>query len=62
MSAFEAVGMAFVIFTSTLSSIGIIYLAVIGLRSVVKQANVGKNLSADLKLSDSEIEKLGRSR
>lgn len=37
MSAFEAVGMAFVIFTSTLSSIGIIYLAILGLRSVLKQ-------------------------
>jgi hypothetical protein len=35
MSIYEAIGMAWVIFTSTLASIAIIYLAIVGLRSVL---------------------------
>lgn len=35
MSIYEAIGMAWVIFTSSLATISIIYLAIVGLRSVL---------------------------
>jgi hypothetical protein len=39
MSIYEAIGIAWVIFTSSLATIAIIYLAIVGLRSVLpKQA------------------------
>ena len=44
MSIFEAIGLAWVIFTSALASVGIIYLAYIGLKSrwAKKEANEGE--------------------
>ena len=37
MSFFETIGLAWVIFTSTLATVEIIYLAVVGLRSMVNR-------------------------
>jgi hypothetical protein len=37
MSIFEAIGMAWVIFTSTLATVGILYLAFFGLKGVLKR-------------------------
>jgi hypothetical protein len=38
MGIFETIGMAWVIFTSALATVGIIYLSVVGLKAVVKKA------------------------
>jgi len=58
MSIYEAIGMAWVIFTSALASIGIIYLAIVGLRSVInKQAEAG---ATDLPMEVKEMFKIVR--
>ena len=36
MSLFETIGMAWVIFTSTLATLEVIYLAIVGLRALVR--------------------------
>lgn len=42
MSIFEAVGMAWVVFTSALATVGILYLSLIGLRVTLEKVQVGK--------------------
>jgi hypothetical protein len=42
MSIFEAVGMAWVIFTSALATVGILYLSFIGLRVTLDKVKAGK--------------------
>jgi hypothetical protein len=42
MSIFEAVGMAWVVFTSALATVGILYLSFIGLRVTLDKVQVGK--------------------
>ena len=42
MSIYEAIGMAWIIFTSTLATVGILYLAYLGLRSALKQQQEGR--------------------
>jgi len=37
MSIYEAIGMAWVIFTSTIATVGVLYLAFIGLKTVTKK-------------------------
>ncbi len=37
MSIYEAIGMAWVIFTSTIATVGILYLAFVGLKTVVRK-------------------------
>jgi UPF0716 family protein affecting phage T7 exclusion len=37
MSIYEAIGMAWVIFTSAIATIGILYLAFVGLKTVVRR-------------------------
>jgi hypothetical protein len=37
MSIFETIGLAWVIFTSTLATVEILYLSIIGLRSIVRK-------------------------
>ena len=58
MSIYEAIGFAWVIFTSALSSIAIIYLAFVGLRSIMtKQADMG---TMDVPLEVKEMFKIVR--
>lgn len=49
MSIYEGIGMAWVIFTAALASIEIIYLAFVGLRTIM-------NKQADMGTSDGPIE------
>ena len=37
MSIYEAIGMAWVIFTSAIATVGILYLAFVGLKTVVRR-------------------------
>jgi len=43
MSIYEAVGMAWIIFTSGLASVAIIYLAFVGLRVVINKEQEARN-------------------
>jgi hypothetical protein len=49
MSIYEAVGMAWVIFTSAIASVEILYLAFVGLKTVIKKQE-------DLRDSDVPVE------
>jgi predicted RNA-binding protein with PUA-like domain len=61
MSIFEAIGMAWVIFTSALASIAIVYLAVIGLRTVLnKQAEKEMTDSINVPIEVKEMFKIAR--
>ena len=58
MSIYEAIGMAWVIFTSALASIAIIYLAFVGLKTVVKQQ--ADTETADVPIEVKEMFKIAR--
>jgi hypothetical protein len=50
MSIFEAIGMAWVIFTSALATVGILYLAFLGLKLHLKQQQaIGSNVLTEVK-------------
>ena len=56
MNIFEAIGLAWIIFTAALASIEIIYLAYVGLRTIVRKAET----SADVPLEVKEMFKIVR--
>ena len=58
MSIYEAIGMAWVIFASALASIGILYLAFIGLRTIVKDQ--AETATKDVPIEVKEMFKIAR--
>jgi hypothetical protein len=53
MSIYEAIGIAWVIFTSSLATIAIIYLAIVGLRSALpKQAERREQESSPMQVAE----------
>jgi hypothetical protein len=52
MSIYEAIGMVWVIFTSALASIEIVYLAIVGLRSLMKQQEQRRATEHPLEVSE----------
>jgi threonine/homoserine/homoserine lactone efflux protein len=58
MSIYEAVGMAWVIFTSALATVGILYLAFIGLRFTIEKAQAEKD--SDVPVEVKEMFKIAR--
>ena len=57
MSIYEAIGTVWVIFTSAIATVGILYLAFIGLRTVTKKH---QDRDADVPVEVKEMFKLGR--
>ena len=57
MSIFETIGLAWVIFTSTLATIEILYLSILGLRSIVRKA---EQKEIDVPVEVKEMFKLAR--
>lgn len=49
MTVFETIGMAWVIFTSSLATVGIIYLSFVGLKVVVKKEPKDGAVAAEVK-------------
>ena len=49
MSIFEAIGLAWVIFTAALASIEIVYLAYIGLRTIMHKAETSTDVPLEVK-------------
>jgi hypothetical protein len=58
MSIYEAIGMAWVIFTSSLATIAIIYLAIVGLRGVL--AKQGERREQEGPMEVAEMFKIAR--
>ena len=58
MSIFEALGMAWVIFSSALATVGILYLAYIGLRVTVVEAR--EDEESDVPVEVKEMFKIAR--
>jgi hypothetical protein len=58
MSIYEAVGMAWVIFTSALATVGILYLALVGLRVTLDKAQEAEE--ADVPVEVKEMFKVAR--
>jgi threonine/homoserine/homoserine lactone efflux protein len=58
MSIYEAVGMAWVIFASALATVGILYLAYIGLRITLSKVLEGKE--SDVPVEVKEMFKIAR--
>lgn len=58
MSIYEAVGMAWVIFTSALATVGVLYLAYIGLRATLDEAQEDKE--SDVPVEVKEMFKIAR--
>jgi len=53
MGIFETIGMAWVIFTSALATVGIICLSVVGLKAVVKKAaKESENVSVPVEVKE----------
>jgi hypothetical protein len=57
MSIYEAIGTAWVIFTSATASVGILYLAFVGLKTVVQKPDVR---DSDVPVEVKEMFKLAR--
>ena len=57
MSIFETIGLAWVIFTSTLATVEILYLSIIGLRSIVRK---GEQKDIEVPVEVKEMFKLAR--
>jgi hypothetical protein len=58
MSIYEAIGMAWVIFTSAIASVGILYLAFVGLKSFVKKQRDARD--SDVPVEVQEMFKIAR--
>ena len=58
MSIYEAVGLAWVIFTSALATVGILYLAFLGLRVTLDEAQAEKD--SDVPVEVKEMFKIAR--
>jgi len=52
MSIYEAIGMAWVIFSSALATVGILYLAFVGLRLTLENALEGKENDVTVKVKE----------
>ena len=52
MSIYEAIGMTWVIFSSALATVGILYLAFIGLRVMLDKAQEGKENDVPVKVKE----------
>jgi threonine/homoserine/homoserine lactone efflux protein len=52
MSIYEAVGMAWVIFSSALATVGILYLAFIGLRVTLDKLHEGKENEVPVEIKE----------
>jgi archaellum component FlaF (FlaF/FlaG flagellin family) len=59
MSIYEAVGMAWVIFSSALATVGILYLAFVGLRVTIDKAQEERE-TADVPVEVKEMFKIAR--
>lgn len=60
MSIYEAVGMAWVIFSSALATVGILYLALVGLRVTLDKAQEAKDSDVDVPVEVKEMFKIAR--
>jgi hypothetical protein len=49
MSIYEAVGLAWVIFTSAMATVAILYLAFVGFRAIVKSQQIREEVPAEIK-------------
>ena len=49
MSIYEAVGMAWIIFTSAIATLEIVFLAFVGLKTLLNKCFVGTDLPAEVK-------------
>ena len=58
MSLYEAIGMAWVIFTSAIASVEILYLAFVGLRSILNKAQEARD--SDVPVEVKEMFKIAR--
>ena len=58
MSIYEAIGMAWVIFTSAIATVGILYLAFIGLKTVIKRQEEAQD--SDVPVEVKEMFKIAR--
>jgi hypothetical protein len=58
MSIYEAIGLAWVIFSSALATVGILYLAFVGLRVSLEKAQVDKD--SDVPVEVKEMFKIAR--
>ena len=58
MSIYEAIGMAWVIFTSAIATVEILYLAFIGLRTVLKRQEEARD--SDVPVEVKEMFKIAR--
>ena len=52
MSMYEAVGMAWIIFTSALATVGVLYLAYIGLRVTLDEAQEDKESNVPVEVKE----------
>jgi len=52
MTIYEAVGMAWVIFTSALATVGILYLAFIGLKVTLEKAQEAKETNVPVEVKE----------
>jgi len=59
MSIYEAIGMAWVIFTSAIATVEILYLAFVGLRTVLKKQEDARD-SDDVPVEVKEMFKIAR--
>ena len=55
MTIFETIGMAWVIFTSSLATVGIVYLSIVGLKTLKKEQK-----DADVQVEVKEMFKVAR--
>ena len=60
MTIFETIGMAWVIFTSSLASVAIIYLAFVGLRQVIKKEQREETETVNVPVEVKEMFKIAR--
>jgi threonine/homoserine/homoserine lactone efflux protein len=58
MSIYEAIGMAWVIFTSAIATVGILYLAFVGLKTVIKRQE--ESHDSDVPVEVKEMFKIAR--
>ena len=52
MSIYEAIGMAWVIFTSAIATVGILYLAFVGLKTVVRRQEDGQDSEVPVEVKE----------
>jgi len=52
MGVFETIGLAWVIFTSTLATIEIIYLSVVGLKAIVRDKEPQRDLDVPVEVKE----------